>query len=117
MTYTVLTPDAVMAQLTGSGWQLVPERPAIRKVLIFRDFVEAFGFMSQVAIVAEKMNHHPEWSNAYRKVDIILTTHATGGLTDLDVKLARRIDRLAAPYAPLLHSDQASPADCGCGGS
>ena len=74
-------------------WTLVGGK--LRCELRFADFVEAFGFMSQVALVAEAMGHHPEWSNVWNRVVIELTTHDTGGLSNLDVQLARRIDGLA----------------------
>jgi 4a-hydroxytetrahydrobiopterin dehydratase len=74
-------------------WTLVGGK--LRRELRFADFVEAFGFMSQVALVAEAMGHHPEWSNVWNRVVIELTTHDTGGLSNLDVQLARRIDGLA----------------------
>ena len=74
-------------------WSL--EGSKLRRELCFSDFVEAFGFMSQVALVAEAMGHHPEWSNVWNRVVIELTTHDTGGLSNLDVQLARRIDGLA----------------------
>ncbi len=61
---------------------------------VFTSFIEAFGFMSQVALLAETMNHHPEWSNVYDRVEIYLTTHDAGGISDLDFELARRIDSL-----------------------
>ena len=71
----------------------------LRRELRFADFVQAFGFMSQVALVAEAMGHHPECSNVWNRVVIELTTHDTGGLSDLDVGLARRIDQIAAAMA------------------
>ena len=67
----------------------------LRRELRFADFVEAFGFMTRVALVAEAMGHHPDWSNVWNRVTIELTTHDAGGLTDLDLRLARRIDALA----------------------
>ena len=67
----------------------------LRRELRFGDFVEAFGFMARVALIAEAMGHHPEWSNVWNRVTIELTTHDAGGLTDLDLQLARRIDALA----------------------
>jgi len=76
-------------------WHLCEGREAISKSFRFRNFREAFGFMTQVALVAEKMNHHPEWSNVYRSVDITLATHDAGGLTQLDLDLAEAIDRIA----------------------
>jgi 4a-hydroxytetrahydrobiopterin dehydratase len=65
------------------------------KTFVFKNFVEAFGWMTSVAIVAEKLNHHPEWFNVYKTVKVTLTTHDTGGLSDLDLKLAKRMDALA----------------------
>lgn len=76
-------------------WCLVDGREAITRSFRFRDFNEAFGFMSRVALVAEKMNHHPEWSNVYRDVEVTLATHDAGGLTELDFKLARKMDQFA----------------------
>lgn len=72
------------------GWSF--RNDGIEKEFEFRDFVEAFGFMTRVALSAEKVNHHPEWSNVYNKVHIRLTTHDAGGLTDKDFELARKID-------------------------
>jgi 4a-hydroxytetrahydrobiopterin dehydratase len=80
---------------TLDGWQMSEEGDGISREFRFADFVEAFGFMSQVALVAEKLDHHPEWSNVYGKVSIRLTTHDVGGLSDLDFKLASRIDAFA----------------------
>jgi 4a-hydroxytetrahydrobiopterin dehydratase len=76
-------------------WRLVDGREAITRSFRFRDFNEAFGFMTRVALVAEKMNHHPEWANVYRTVEVTLATHDAGGLTALDFKLAREMDRFA----------------------
>ncbi len=81
--------------LLAAGWQVTEGRDAIRKTFAFANFVEAFGFMARVALHAEKLNHHPEWSNVYRTVEVTLSTHDAGGLTELDVKLAGRMDRLA----------------------
>lgn len=77
------------------GWSEVSGRDAIAKTFMFGDFNEAFGFMSRVALVAEKMNHHPEWSNVYRTIEVTLSTHDAGGLTELDIKLAAAMDRIA----------------------
>ncbi|QFT29182.1 4a-hydroxytetrahydrobiopterin dehydratase [Roseibium porphyridii] len=77
------------------GWHLCDGREAITRTFRFRDFTEAFGFMTQVALIAEKMNHHPEWSNVYRTVEITLATHDVGGLSSLDLKLAGSIDKIA----------------------
>ncbi len=75
-----------------SGWSF--EENGIQKMFQFSDFVHAWGFMSQVAILAEKANHHPEWSNVYNKVEIRLSTHDAGGVTDKDIDLARAIEDL-----------------------
>ena len=77
------------------GWQLVDGRDAIQKTFKFKDFSEAFGFMARAALVAEKMDHHPEWANVWNRVDVTLSTHSAGGLTDLDMKLAEAMDRIA----------------------
>ena len=77
------------------GWTEVEDRDAIRKTYHFGSFVEAWGFMNQVALIAERMNHHPEWFNVSNRVEIILTTHEVGGLSDLDVKLAHLVDEIA----------------------
>ena len=77
------------------GWSLVDGREAISKSFVFKDFNEAFGFMSRVALKAEKMDHHPEWFNVYKTVDVTLATHDANGLTDLDVKLATFMNRAA----------------------
>ena len=77
------------------GWSEVSGRDAIAKKFVFKDFNEAFGFMSRVALVAEKMDHHPEWSNVYKSVEVTLSTHDAGGLTELDVTLAEAMDRIA----------------------
>jgi len=77
-------------------WRLADDRSGISRSLKFGDFVEAFGFMSRVALLAERADHHPEWSNIYNRVDIRLTTHDAGGLSARDVALAREIDALLA---------------------
>lgn len=71
------------------------ERDAIRRQVVFGDFSRAFGFMTRVAMQAEKLDHHPEWSNVYSKVEILLTTHDAGGVTELDVEMAKFIDAVA----------------------
>ena len=78
-----------------TGWSEVAGRDAISKEFRFRDFNQAFGFMSRVALMAERMDHHPEWFNVYNKVDIVLSTHDAGGLSERDVKLAAFIDSVA----------------------
>ena len=77
-----------------SGWSGDPLRDAIVKSFTFKDFGEAFAFMTRVALEAEKADHHPEWSNVWNRVDILLSTHSAGGLTDKDVALARRIEAI-----------------------
>jgi 4a-hydroxytetrahydrobiopterin dehydratase len=77
------------------GWGEVAGRDAISKKFVFKDFNQAFGFMTRAALVAEKMDHHPEWFNVYKTVDVTLSTHDAGGVTELDVKLAAEMDRLA----------------------
>jgi 4a-hydroxytetrahydrobiopterin dehydratase len=78
-------------------WQQVRARDALIRAFKFKDFVEAFGFMTRVALLAEKMDHHPEWSNVYNTVEITLTTHDCDGLSARDIALAEAIDRLVAP--------------------
>lgn len=87
--------DAELAPLLEAGWTLGAERDAISKSYKFANFADAFGFMTRAAIWAEKWNHHPEWSNVWNRVDVTLTTHDAGGLSALDVKLARKLDSLA----------------------
>lgn len=74
-------------------WQMVPGRDAITRTFKFKDFNAAFGFMTRLALVAEKLDHHPEWTNVYNRVEITLSTHDAGGLTELDVTLAETADR------------------------
>ena len=81
-----------IAALQAAGWTEVEGRDAITKSFVFGNFIEAFGWMSQVAIIAEKMNHHPEWSNVYKTVEVTLTTHDVGGVSELDLKLAEKMD-------------------------
>ena len=84
-----------IAPLLGNGWSIVDGRDAIKKTFVFGNFIDAFGFMTRVALWAEKWNHHPEWSNVYKTVDITLTTHDAGGLSALDAKLGAKMDALA----------------------
>ena len=77
-------------------WTHEPSRDAITRQFKFDDFARAFGFMASIAIIAEKMDHHPEWSNVYNRVAITLTTHDAGGLSERDVKMAKAIDKLLA---------------------
>jgi 4a-hydroxytetrahydrobiopterin dehydratase len=79
-----------------NGWSEVAGRDAITKKYVFKDFNQAFGFMTRAALVAEKMDHHPEWFNVYKTVEVTLSTHDAGGLTDLDVKLAETMEKIAS---------------------
>ena len=91
-----LTGDARKSALAGlKGWSEVSGRDAITKKFVFKDFNQAFGFMSRAALVAEKMDHHPEWFNVYKTVEVTLSTHDAGGLTDRDVRLAEAMDKIA----------------------
>lgn len=83
---------AALAELPG--WALSREGKAIERTFTFADFVEAFGFMTRVAILAEKADHHPEWFNVYNRVEITLTTHDAGGLSTRDIEMAKAIDAL-----------------------
>ena len=85
---------AALAQLPG--WRAVDGRDAISKNYTFADFNAAFGFMTRVALKADKMDHHPEWSNVYNKLDVVLTTHDAGGVTAKDVELAAFMDEASA---------------------
>lgn len=80
---------------TLDGWQLVPGREAITRSYRFADFNAAFGWMTRVALMAEKLDHHPDWRNSYNRVEVVLTTHDAGGLTELDFQLAGFMDRAA----------------------
>ncbi|MFC2966988.1 4a-hydroxytetrahydrobiopterin dehydratase [Acidimangrovimonas pyrenivorans] len=84
-----------LAELAELGWRPADDRDAIGKTYRFANFIDAFGWMTRVAIWAEKWNHHPEWRNVYKTVEVVLTTHDAGGLTDLDVKLATKMEQLA----------------------
>lgn len=92
-----LNDRAVLDPLLANGWALDPSRDAITKTYNFRNFIEAFGFMTRAALWAEKWDHHPEWSNIYKTVTVTLITHDTNGLTDRDIKLATKMDSLAKP--------------------
>jgi 4a-hydroxytetrahydrobiopterin dehydratase len=87
--------DEALAPLLANGWREVEGRDAIRKTFSFGNFVDAFGWMAKVALWAEKWNHHPEWTNVYRTVEVTLTTHDAGGLTALDIRLAAKMDALS----------------------
>lgn len=87
--------EGVLASLFTSGWKMVEGRDAISKEFRFKDFNEAFGFMTRVALKADKMDHHPEWFNVYNRVEITLSTHDYSGLSHRDVTLASFIDQAA----------------------
>jgi 4a-hydroxytetrahydrobiopterin dehydratase len=84
-----------LADLLAGGWDMVVGRDAIERSYKFKTFNQAFGWMTRIAMYAEKWNHHPEWSNVYNRVDVVLTTHSVDGLSELDIKLAHMMDRLA----------------------
>jgi len=84
--------DEALAELQSRGWALAEGRDAIMKTFKFKSFIEAWGWMSRMAIHAEKLNHHPEWFNVYNRVEVTLTTHDVDGLSALDVKLAGKMD-------------------------
>lgn len=84
------------ALATVPQWAVEPERDGIARRFVFADFSQAFGFMARVALLAEKADHHPEWSNVWNRVDIVLTTHDAGGLSERDIAMARAIDALIA---------------------
>lgn len=92
-----LTGDAREAALSDlKGWREVEDRDAITKTFDFKTFNQAFAFMTRTALLAEKMNHHPEWLNVYNRVEVTLSTHDVGGLTEHDIKLAKAMDGFAA---------------------
>jgi 4a-hydroxytetrahydrobiopterin dehydratase len=95
-----LAVDARKQALGGiPGWAEVSGREAIGKTFVFKDFNEAFGFMTRAALVAEKMDHHPEWRNVYKTVEVVLSTHDSGGVTGLDIALAKAMNAIAKPTA------------------
>ncbi|KAI4473595.1 hypothetical protein M0802_016041 [Mischocyttarus mexicanus] len=90
--------DVVLSPLLKNGWSVQAERDAIYKEFVFKNFNEAFGFMSRVALQSEKMNHHPEWFNVYNKVNITLSTHDVNGLSQKDVDLATFVENVVKTY-------------------
>lgn len=90
-----LADRTALAPLLATGWAEDSARDAITKTFRFKDFTAAFAFMARAALWAEKWDHHPEWSNVYKTVTVTLTTHDAGGLTELDVKLAAKLDEIA----------------------
>ncbi len=103
---------AALPALGQVGWRAVPDRDAIRKIWKFRDFSEAWGFMSRAAMAAEKLNHHPEWSNVYNTVDVTLTTHDCDGLSQLDLDLAAKMDAIAGDAK--VQTDHSAPVESLC---
>lgn len=95
MTDTLPNRDTALAPLLATGWRLVQGRDALSKTFIFTDFNAAFGWMTRVALYAETWNHHPEWTNVYKTVEVTLTSHDVGGLSPRDVRMARKMDALA----------------------
>jgi 4a-hydroxytetrahydrobiopterin dehydratase len=91
-----LSVEARRSALNGlPGWTEMPGREAIARTFTFRDFNEAFGFMCRAALVAEKRDHHPEWRNVYKTVEVVLATHDAGGVTALDIELAAAMNAIA----------------------
>jgi 4a-hydroxytetrahydrobiopterin dehydratase len=91
-----LSAEARKQALKGlNGWSEIAGREAIGRTFVFKDFNEAFGFMARVAVVAEKSDHHPEWRNVYKTVEVVLATHDAGGVTGLDIELAKAMDTIA----------------------
>lgn len=88
--------DAALADLSAAGWTHDADKDRLDKSFRFKDFGAAWGFMSRVALEAEKIDHHPDWSNSWNKVEVSLTTHDVKGLSELDIRLAQAIDRIAA---------------------
>src|ERR1700723_394686 len=94
-----LAAEARKSALKGlPGWTEIPGREAIWRTFVFKDFNEAFGFMSRAALVAEKNDHHPEWRNVYKTVEVVLATHDAGGVTARDVELAKAMNAIAAQF-------------------
>jgi 4a-hydroxytetrahydrobiopterin dehydratase len=100
MTMAKLMPKLAIEELRNAlkrlpDWELAKDREAITRKFQFVDFDAAFAFMTRVALLAAKMDHHPEWFNVYKNVEVTLSTHDAGGVTELDIKLAGEMDRLA----------------------
>ncbi len=104
--------QTLIPPLGETGWGAVPNRDALRKIWKFRNFSEAWAFMSRAALAAEKLNHHPEWSNTYNVVDVTLSTHDCDGLSDLDTKLAAQMDKFAGEAT--IVRDHSEPVSCLC---
>jgi 4a-hydroxytetrahydrobiopterin dehydratase len=104
--------QAALPALGETGWGAVTDRDALRKIWKFKSFSEAWGFMSRAALAAEKLNHHPEWSNVYNVVDVTLTTHDCDGLSSLDIELAKKMDACAGSATVV--RDHSEPVECLC---
>jgi 4a-hydroxytetrahydrobiopterin dehydratase len=104
--------NAALPPLGETGWGAVPGRDAIRKIWKFRNFSEAWAFLSRTALAAEKLNHHPEWSNTYNVVDVTLSTHDCHGLSALDIDLAKRMDSFAGTAT--VQTDHSEPVQSLC---
>ena len=104
--------QAILPALGAAGWGAEPETDSLRKIWKFRSFSEAWAFMSRVALLAEKRNHHPDWRNVYNVVDLRLTTHDAGGLTRLDTDMAMVLDKYAG--AAEVQKDQTQEIECLC---
>jgi len=87
--------DADLPGLLATGWVITQDRDALYKEFTFKGFVSAFGWMTQMAIFAEKWNHHPEWFNVYNRTEVTLTSHDVGGLSSRDIKMARKMDQIS----------------------
>lgn len=109
---TVIARTEALPALGETGWGAVPGRDALRKIWKFKSFSEAWAFMSRAALAAEKLNHHPEWSNTYNVVDVTLSTHDCDGLSQLDLDLAGKMDTYAG--AATVVRDHSEPVDCLC---
>jgi len=103
---------SALPALGETGWGAVENRDAIRKVWKFKNFSEAWGFMTRAALAAEKLNHHPEWSNKFNVVDVTLITHDCNGLSALDISLARLMDKFAGDA--IVVRDHSQPISCLC---
>ena len=101
-----------LPDLDARGWRAVEGEDAIRKIWKFKSFSQAWGFMSRVALLAEKLDHHPTWTNRYNVVDLTLTTHDAGGLTALDLEMAEKIDKMTNAAEVVL--DHGQPVSCIC---
>jgi 4a-hydroxytetrahydrobiopterin dehydratase len=86
--------NEILKQLKSNNWKLLDNRDALSKTFLFTNFNQAFGFMTQVALLAEKLDHHPEWFNVYNKVEVVLSTHDLNGLSTYDIQMAQFMDQI-----------------------